>query len=194
MFFKRVNGKCQMNSNYVGNYNKPGPNTGEHYSKIAFWSMGNTTNIYSSGNYMHGCSTCSDKSMIDLSDGGRYLESPVEIPDWAQVTTTDAKTAYQQVISPDGVGNTSRHRDPVDTRVIKDVINGTGKIIYSQSEVGGWPEYKGGTPYTDTDLDGMPDEWEKKNGLDPYDNTDNNKDKDKDGYTNLEEFLNYLAM
>ena len=183
-----------MNINYVGNYKKPGPDTGEHYSKIAFWSMGNTTNIYSWGNYIEGCPTCNDRTMIDLSDGGKFLEAPVEIPDWAAVTTTDAKTAYEQVLSSTGAGNTSRPRDPVDTRVIKDVINGTGKIIYSQKEVGGWPEYKGATPQTDTDFDGMPDEWEKKNGLDPYDNTDNNKDKDKDGYTNLEEFLNFLVM
>ena len=155
--------------------------------------MGNTTNIYSSGNYMYGCSTCTDESMIDLSDGGQYLEAPFEIPNRAMVTTTDAKTAYKQVISSHGAGNTSRPRDPVDTRIINDVINGTGKIIYSQSEVGGWPEYKSGNPYPDADSDGMDDDWEKKNGLDPGNSNDHSLDADGDGYTNIEEFLNSLV-
>jgi hypothetical protein len=36
----------------------------------------------------------------------------------------------------------------------------------------------------------MPDEWEKKFNLNPADPTDNTKDKDGDGYTNIEEYLN----
>jgi hypothetical protein len=36
----------------------------------------------------------------------------------------------------------------------------------------------------------MPDVWESKFGLDPKDASDNTQDKDKDGYTNLEEYLN----
>jgi pectate lyase len=42
----------------------------------------------------------------------------------------------------------------------------------------------------DSDHDGMPDEWEKKYGLDPNDPSDAAKDLDGDGYTNLEEYLN----
>ncbi len=41
---------------------------------------------------------------------------------------------------------------------------------------------------TDDDNDGMPDTWENKYGLKPKDPTDAAKDKDKDGYTNKEEF------
>ncbi len=40
---------------------------------------------------------------------------------------------------------------------------------------------------TDNDNDGMPDDWEKKYGLDPFFN-DANEDKDNDGLTNLEEY------
>ena len=36
----------------------------------------------------------------------------------------------------------------------------------------------------------MPDEWEKKHNLDPNDPSDGAKDADKDGYTNVEEYLN----
>ena len=42
----------------------------------------------------------------------------------------------------------------------------------------------------DGDNDGMPDEWEAKNGLNPSNATDGNSDADSDGYTNIEEFLN----
>ena len=36
----------------------------------------------------------------------------------------------------------------------------------------------------------MPDEWEIRYSLDPSDASDNAKDKDGDGYTNIEEYLN----
>jgi pectate lyase len=42
----------------------------------------------------------------------------------------------------------------------------------------------------DTDRDGMPDAWEKTHKLNPADPADGPADADKDGYTNLEEFLN----
>ena len=40
----------------------------------------------------------------------------------------------------------------------------------------------------DSDHDGIPDTWEKKWGLDPYNAADAELDKDGDGFTNLEEF------
>lgn len=53
------------------------------------------------------------------------------------------------------------------------------------------PDLSGGTPYQDNDGDGMDDAWETSRGLDPT-VQDHNGDDDGDGYTNLEEFLNYL--
>jgi len=41
----------------------------------------------------------------------------------------------------------------------------------------------------DHDGDGMPSEWERQYGLDPFDASDAAKDMDGDGWTNLEEFL-----
>ena len=70
------------------------------------------------------------------------------------------------------------------------VRNHAGKIIRSQEEVGGWPELKSAPAAADTDRDGMPDLWEKDKGLDPKDASDGSHDKDGDGYTNLEEYLN----
>lgn len=62
-------------------------------------------------------------------------------------------------------------------------------IITDISQVGGYPEYKG-TPYVDTDKDGLPDAWEKKHKLNPNDPSDATIDSDKDGYTNIEEYIN----
>jgi hypothetical protein len=49
-----------------------------------------------------------------------------------------------------------------------------------------------GTPPPDTDLDGMPDAWEKAQSLNPDDPKDGPLDPDGDGYTNLEDYLNGL--
>ena len=65
-------------------------------------------------------------------------------------------------------------------------------IITDPRQMGGFPEYKG-TPYVDTDGDGMPDEWEKANGLNPNDPSDANKDCTGDGYTNIEKYINGIS-
>lgn len=56
-----------------------------------------------------------------------------------------------------------------------------------------WPAYRSERPPADTDRDGMPDAWEKAHGLNPTDSSDASGDRDADGYTNLEEYLNALA-
>ena len=63
-------------------------------------------------------------------------------------------------------------------------------LIDSQEDVGGWPELKSLPAPLDSDSDGMPDEWEKQYGFDPRDASNASKDKDNDGYTNIEEYLN----
>ena len=40
------------------------------------------------------------------------------------------------------VGARPKDRDPVDERIVKEVREGTGKIIDTQADVGGWPELK----------------------------------------------------
>lgn len=87
------------------------------------------------------------------------------------------------------VGASLPMRDAVDARIVEDVRNGTGGIIDSVDEVGGWPTLASGTAPADADRDGMPDAWETARGLDPEDATDAIGDRDGDGYTNLEEHL-----
>ena len=64
-------------------------------------------------------------------------------------------------------------------------------IITQPSQVGGYPIYRG-QPYKDSDGDGMPDEWESKNGLNPKDPSDAAADRNGDGYSNIEKFINGL--
>lgn len=55
-----------------------------------------------------------------------------------------------------------------------------------------WPELKSETAPVDTDQDGMPDEWETRNGLDPKNPEDRNT-SNEEGYTMLEVYLNSLV-
>jgi len=107
------------------------------------------------------------------------------------VNTLTAQEAYNQVMTH---GGASLKRDAVDTRLVSDVQNGTGSIIDSQDDVGGWPELLSKEPQPDTDQDGMPDQWETENGLNPNDPEDRNDDANLDGYTNLEEYLNSITF
>ena len=65
-------------------------------------------------------------------------------------------------------------------------------IITHPAQMGCYPEYHG-TPYVDTDKDGMPDAWEKANGLNPNDASDANGDCTGDGYTNIEKYINGIS-
>lgn len=84
-------------------------------------------------------------------------------------------------------------RDAVDARVVAGVQDRSGRIIDSQTDVGGWPDLAPGAPWIDSDGDGLPDDWERAHGLDPHDPSDGAADHDGDGFTNLEDWLNALA-
>jgi hypothetical protein len=76
---------------------------------------------------------------------------------------------------------------------IDDVLNNTGSFISSESGSVGL-SLSGGTAYPDSDSDGMSDDWEIDNGLNPNDPADSNNDVNGDGYTNLETFLHALTQ
>lgn len=94
-------------------------------------------------------------------------------------------------IRRDSRGNAVSNRDSVDQRVIADAQNRTGWTSppVSPAAAGGFPVIAAGTPYIDTDHDGMPDEWEIFYGLNPN-VADGSQDSNANGYTNLEEYLN----
>jgi pectate lyase len=106
------------------------------------------------------------------------------------VTTTSAFIAYDEVLSKAGV--TIPVRDSVDQRIVNDVMNGTGTMLDDPSQVGGWPRLDLGNPPQDSDHDGMPDDWERTRELNPL-MDDSAQDRDGDGYTNVEEYINGLV-
>jgi hypothetical protein len=123
---------------------------------------------------------------------GRFVKAdqPFAVP--YTIETENAEEAYKKVILH--AGASLPKRDSVDIRVMAQVVNGTGKIIKRQSEVGGYPELKSIPAPIDSDKDGMPDSWEIENRLNPNDPADRNGDNNKDGYTNLENYINSLVV
>ena len=73
-------------------------------------------------------------------------------------------------------------------------VGAAWKIIDSQDQVGGWPTMAAGTASADADADGMPDAWEKARGLNSGDAADAAKDRNGDGYTNIEEYINEFFL
>ena len=176
--------------NYVANYIRPGPS-----SKAATpIHVGGPSELrfYIRDNVFEGNSTqTADNSLFFdpvIIDGKRQVETVAQPFPAALVQTSSAKDAYPAVLAT--VGASLPRRDSVDARIIDSVRQRKGSIIDSQQQVGGWPELKGAKPSIDSDDDGMPDDWERAHGLNPHDPSDGAADKDKDGYTNLEEYLN----
>ncbi len=173
--------------------------------------------FYINGNYVAGYPDVSaDNWTNGVQKDGYYRaeeliqEAKENTPfSFAKVTTQTAKDAYEAVL--DSVGAILPKRDPVDQRIIEDVRTGTATyegatyaqvnstgishpsgIIDSPDDVGGYPDYQSTTPPTDSDHDGMPDDWETQNELDPQDPSDGNDYSINDEYTNLEVYLNSI--
>jgi hypothetical protein len=179
--------------NYIGNVLIPGPNsrntakayrTGSPYNRSYF-----AHNIYDGKKPNDQWELVLFEETWTPETIARYKRHrPFES---GPIANDDAWTAYHRVLADGGASRPVR--DEVDRRIVNDVQRRTGRIIDSQDEVGGWPELAGRPASKDTDQDGMPDEWESRMKLDPEDPGDRNGDLDKDGYTNLEEYLNSLC-
>ncbi len=120
-----------------------------------------------------------------------FVTEPFDTP---AVTTLSAGKAYNKVLTE--AGALKPKRDHIDIRIVNEVKTETGRIIDSVDDVGGYPAFQLSTwpEDYDSDHDGMSDEWESSQGLNPNDNSDANKDADQDGYTNIEEFLHELLI
>lgn len=105
-----------------------------------------------------------------------------------------AEEAYNTIVVKKNVGCVNK--DKVELRILDEVLNGTAKYgtrgrIDNERQCEGFLAYP--TDYVvpvDTDGDGMPDEWEKANGLNP--NVADQNSVNDDGYTALEVYLNSL--
>ena len=181
--------------NYVNNYMKLGAAAGnqasEHYVN-ACCSVQRAQIFVPPGNV-----DTAGTSIVDSNVTPFLVGAPTSM---APITTTDATTAYSQVIADAGdskqlncTGNWISNYDAVDTRVISDVSNGTGQIINDPADVGGWPALAAGIPCVESLHDGIPDQWKAAMGLSTTDPTLANTTA-PNGYTYLENYLNGAAQ
>ena len=183
-------GSKTANKDWKGvSYDKGIPSlNGEYYSPDA-------KNFYSDA-VAH--TTISGKSCVKIK-----MDEPAPT---GQVTTHSAAEAYEKVLAYAGA---SLYRDEVDARYMEEAKTGTATykgsitkspgIIDKVADVNGYTEANFGTGSRpadfDTDKDGIPDEWEKANGLNPNDASDAlTYSLDKKGYyTNIEVYANSLV-
>lgn len=175
--------------NYVGNYIKPGPNSDRSRYGLEIDSVDDaaTISVFVDGNLSHHrLGDTYSQNVVVKEDGHQFLVDRAHPA--PPIVTTNAETAYEQVL--ENAGATIPMRDEVDTRIVQEVLSGTGRIIDDPSQVGGWPQLAAGMAPVDNDHDGMADSWESTYDLDTGTSADNRLDPDDDGYTNVEEYLN----
>ena len=201
--------------NFVNNYYKPGA------ASRLYWALSNqwdgfpgTQQYYCHGNFVKGHyedTTISNNGCTSSTAGNAGVVNPnpwVYAPFFpSNATVQTAAESYKSVLSD--VGATMPLFDSHDQRIIKETLSGTftytgsvsglGGLPDNESDVGGYESYPAVARAAgfDSDGDGMPDWWEKAMGLSPTSGagsfTESNADADNDGYTNLEEYLNWMA-
>jgi pectate lyase len=179
--------------NYVANFIRPGPSS---KAKTPI-SVGAPSDMlfYLRDNVVDGNDALSaenDRFFNQVEIKGKKQVATVTEPFPAPpVQTLPARDAYESVLT--SAGCTRPVRDPVDARIVDEVRQRKGAIIDSQTQVGGWPDLRSETPPRDGDHDGMPDDWETRQGLDPADPADGARPV-AGGYTHLERYLAEIAL
>lgn len=167
----------------IGNIYKTSPNTSTRFETIRLEGSSDCgiggTRAYIADNTINGREVSISSNIQPYRTTSKIFNSGI--------SSMPSSSVESSVLTDVGA---SIYRDRVDERLINDVINTTGGIKHSVSEAGGYPEISSGTPYEDSDADGISNEWETAMGLNPNDSSDGNKDRNGDGYTNLEDFLN----
>jgi hypothetical protein len=196
--------------NYIGNVSIAGADTsieatlasGFHprfelttsgFRQAAFSSHAKSSRIHQSGNLIdsnvNGTLDATDTGWKMINGVYTRMEVPFPVAMPYAVATEPAARALESVLRHAGAWP----RDTVDTRVVDGVRKQSGRIIKSQSEVGGWPDLRLSPPPQDTDGDGLPDEWERAHGLNPaYPSDAARIARDGSGYANIEIYVNSL--
>jgi hypothetical protein len=201
--------------NFVSNYYKPGAGSTIFTAlNPTYDNFPGTQQYYMAGNVMPGRFNESSQAAGRTVAGSNGGSVPTSYSPWvsaaffpSHATIQTAGNAYKYVLSD--VGANQPVIDDHDVRVINETFNGTftyrgsttNKAGFpdSQADVGGWESYPTVTRAAnfDTDNDGMPDWWETMKGFNPNSGAGNfaesNSDPDGNGFTHLEDYLNWLA-
>ncbi|TCT23121.1 hypothetical protein [Thiobaca trueperi] len=201
--FQGGQANTQIRINIIGNLFIPGPNYVDNRYEIMISEKNiSAASVFVKDNIGPRRKSADEpdwNSVGILSDGQSYMKTPApetfkKTERWSgsqhPISEIPSATLADQMLTK--VGAVFPYRDDVDNRIINQLKNNTGKIIADPKDVGGWPNLPAGKPPTDTDRDGMPDEWEKAYGTDPTVN-DSALEKSNNGYTNIEEYLNDLV-
>ena len=196
--------KAKVQANFVGNYFRSylhirPPIRLFHNNKV----FDSNSGVYYKDNYDAVYRSDNNQTETDIrvlhfteesnDSDGQIKDMSTPYP-FALVETQSVHEAYSLVL--DKVGANYPIRDEADRRVIGVVRSGKAPetFVNDPIEVGGWPTLLGGIAPIDSDQDGMPDSWEKNNGLNPDNKEDrNSKNLSTVGYTNLEVYLNGLV-
>lgn len=198
--------------NFVNNYYKPGPAWKKNINyalKAQYDNFPGTQKYYFSGNVMPGVFNESNQT-----DGRIFTGTPQGYSPWVDsaffpsyAAIEKAKDGYKIVLSD--VGATQPVFDDHDKRIIQETLDSSFMyrgsytnlpgIPDADKDVGGWENYpcKERPENWDSDHDGLPDWWENILGLNPNskvgDFSEANSDPDRDGFTQLEDYLNWMA-
>lgn len=176
----------------AGNYFIAGPSSTDEF--LSMFTA--TDHVFHTGNY------------VDLNKDGKVNGRPVLDEDFirekatllkepssiyrSNVTISTADNALKVVMAEAG---SSLKRDAVDKRIIGYFKSRgkKGQIFKTEADAGGQPDVKmKRSKHKDTDLDGIADSWENRNGLMPTNAIDAQEISDS-GYSHLELYINSLT-
>lgn len=198
--------------NFVNNYYKPGAGS-KIFVAFNQQNEGVGTGMqqcYFNGNVMPGYFDESNQTAGRKASGNTVpYDNFVNTPFFpSYVTTQSAKNAYKIVLSD--VGCTQPEFDEHDQRIISETLNGTYSAVGSvtgkpgfpdnETDVGGFENYPTVLRDTnwDSDQDGLPNWWENIIGTNVNsaigDSSDANADPNLDGYTHLDEYLQWMSL
>lgn len=198
-----ADGQCLIN--WINNYYKPGPASpsNSYIAEVSYTNNELYGKWYVNGNYFDNASYAAvnedNTKGMNYKGGEDNNRSDVRF-DVEDVTTTTAAEAYNDVL--ESAGARIPRLDAIDKRIIAEAkgtltpvyggaLGATKGIIDTQTTVGGWPEYSTAEAPIDSDGDGIPDEWETENGLNPSDPSDGMLIT-SNGYSNLENYINNI--
>jgi hypothetical protein len=206
--------------NFVNNYYKKGASSSQSFLLTAqleglgkgsqsYYYAGNllqnTDGTFVCNGTSNSCGRKIERAPSQIVDWEVFVESPF-FPSHARIET--AREAYKSVLSD--VGCSLPIMDDHDQRIIRETLTGSytyrgsrsglAGLIDHQEDAGGYEHYpeisRAGN--FDSDKDGLPDWWEEIHGSNPNsspgDFSDSNADPDRDGYTALEDYLEWMSV